>query len=112
MPGTLGALSSHFEVHSDGTKLRFALLKKNGRKGMRHDRPIEKGAGSCELTEKLSTGGRNILSKRPTKRPPMATPLYYIYKLCRCTRSSGNNCLYGEDGKHVITIIRNPSCPI
>lgn len=61
---------------------------------MRHDRPIENGAGSCELTEELSTGGRNTLSKRPTKRPPMATLLYYIYKLCRCTRSSENNCLW------------------
>lgn len=28
MPGTLGALSSYFEVHSDGTKLCFALLEK------------------------------------------------------------------------------------
>lgn len=111
MPGTLGALSSHFEVHSDGTKLHFALLKKNGRKGMRHDRPIEKGAGSCELTEKLSTRGRNILSKRPTKRPPMAALLYYVYKLCRCTRSSGNNYLYRENRKHVITVTGNPSCP-
>lgn len=27
---------------------------------MRHDRPIENGAGSCELTEEPSTGGRNI----------------------------------------------------
>lgn len=96
MPGTLGALSSYFEVHSDGTKLCFALLekkKKNGRKGMRHDRPIEKRAGSCELTEKQSTGGRNTLSKRPTKRPPLATVLYYISKLCRCTHSLENNCL-------------------
>lgn len=69
MPGTLGALSSHFEVHSDGTKLRFALLKEKkkgggwGKKGMRHDRRIEKGAGSCELTEKWSTGARNLLPK-------------------------------------------------
>lgn len=78
---------------------------------MRHDRPIEKGAGSCELTEKLSTGGRNTLSKRPTKRPPMAALLYYNYKLCRCTCSSGNNCLYRENGKHVITVTGNPSCP-
>lgn len=96
MPGTLGAPSSHFEVHSDGTKLRFALSKKNGRKGMRHDRPIEKGAGSCELTEKLSTGGRNVLSKRPTKRPPMATLLYYIYKLCRCTLVQGTIAYTGK----------------
>lgn len=81
MPGTLGALSSHFEVHSDGTKLQFALLgekKKKRRKGMRHDRPIEKGAGSCELTDEPRAGGRNILSKRPTKWPPMATLLYSI----------------------------------
>lgn len=34
MPGTLGALSSHFEVHSDGTKLRFALLKEKKRGGL------------------------------------------------------------------------------
>lgn len=32
---------------------------------MRHDRRIEKGAGSCELTEKWSTGARNLLPKRP-----------------------------------------------
>lgn len=58
MPGTQGALSSHFEVHSDDTKLRFALLKKNGRKGTRHDRPIERRAGSCELTDTPSARAR------------------------------------------------------
>lgn len=43
MPGTPGALSGHFEVHSDGTKLRFALLgkKKRGRKGMRRESVTE-----------------------------------------------------------------------
>lgn len=85
--------------------------KKNGRKGMRHDRPIEKRAGSCELTEKQSTGGRNTLSKRPTKRPPLATVLYYISKLCRCTHSLENNCLYRENGKYAVTITWNPSSP-
>lgn len=29
------------------------------------------------------------LSKGPTKRAPVATLLYYIYKLCRCTHSAG-----------------------
>lgn len=59
MPGTQGALSSHFEVHSDGTKLRFALLEKNVRKGTSHDRRIEKRAGSCELTDTPSARARN-----------------------------------------------------
>lgn len=78
---------------------------------MRHDRPIEKRAGSCELTEKQSTGGRNTLSKRPTKRPPLATVLYYISELCRCRHSLENNCLYRENGKYAITITWNPSLP-
>lgn len=62
-----------------------------------------------EAIEKQSTGGRNTSSKRPTKRPPLDTALYYIYKSCRCTHSLGNNCLYRENGKYFITITRNPS---
>lgn len=42
----------------------------------------------------------------------MAALLYYIYKLSRCTCSSGNNCLYRENGNHVYTAAWNPSCPV
>lgn len=46
------------------------------------------------------------LIKVLTKRAPVATLLYYIYKLCRCTHSAGR-----KQGKHGITVPWNPSSP-
>lgn len=98
---------AHFEVHSDGTKLRFALLKKNGRKGTRHDRPIEKRAGSCELTDTPSARARSYQRDQPKGLP---WPLCFITST-NCadahTVQGGNK----ENGKHGITVPWNPSSP-
>lgn len=91
MPGTQGALSSHFEVHSDGTKLHFALLKKKkARKGMRHDRPIEKRGGFCELTDTPSARARSYQRDRP-KGP--------LWPLCFITSTNCADAHVKKQGK-------------
>lgn len=39
----------------------------------------------------------------------MAALLYYVHEWCRCTCCAGNNCLYGENGRHGVTVEWTPT---